>query len=338
MAWIKRNLAFVIGGVVALALLVAAGFYIYSSWSQNNAARDKLNETYGKLDELTKKTPSPGNDKVNNTQIAVEQQKQLLEWMSSVAAYFQPIPAIPPAIGDSGNSAVFRSALATTIKGLQDQANVSVGLSPNYGFSFEAYRNQLNLSPASLAPLSVQLGEVKVLADILLAARVNALDSIQRLRISDSDATGPAGDYLDGAPTTNDLAVLTPYTVTFRSFTPEISQVLAGFAASKYGLIVKSISVQPAGAAGPAGGPDQQPGQNLPMPMPMMPGERPFMQGYPGAGYPGAAIPGMGMPGANGQPPAGQPVTSKGGLQTILKEQLLRVTLQIEVVKLLPKK
>ena len=333
MAWIKRNLAFVIGGVVALALLVAAGFYIYQSWNQNDAAREKLNETYKALDALTKKTPSPGNDKVNNTQIAVDQQKQLLQWMSSVAPFFQPIPAIPSAIGDSGNSAVFRSALATTIKGLQDEAgSVSVGLAPNYGFSFEAYRNQLNLSPASLAPLSLQLGEVKVLADILLAARVNALDSIQRLRISDSDASGPAGDYLDAVPTTNDLAILTPYAVTFRSFTPEISQVLAGFATSKYALIVKSITVQPAGAADAQAGPDQQPGMNMPMPMPM-PGERRYMPGYPPAG-----LPGMGMPGANGLPPAGQPATSKGGLQTIIKEQLLRVTLQIEVVKLLPKK
>lgn len=336
MAWIKRNLAFVIGGVVALGLLVAAGFYIYQSWNQNNAARDKLNETYATLQTLSKKPVSLSSDRTNNTQIAQEQQKQLLDWMSSVSAFFQPIPSIPPG-GESGNSAVFRSALATTIKGLQDEAaNVSVGLSPNYGFSFEAYRNQLNLSPASLAPLSLQLGEVKVLADILLAARVNSLDSIQRLRISDSDTTGPAGDYLDAAPTTNELAILTPYAVTFRSFTPEISQVLAGFATSKYSMIVKSISVQPAGAAGTSGGTDLPPGQN--MPMPGMPGERPYMPGYPGAGYPGAGMPGMGMPGANGLPPAGQPATSKGGLQTIIKEQLLRVTLQIEVVKLLPKK
>ena len=337
MAWIKRNLAFVIGGVVALGLLVAAGFYIYQSWSQNDAARQKLSETYAALDLLTKKTPSPGNDKVNNTQIAIEQQKQLLDWMSSVSTFFQPIPAIPPAIGDSGNSAVFRSALATTIKGLQDQAgSVSVGLSPNYGFSFEAYRNQLNLSPASLAPLSLQLGEVKVLADILLAARVNSLLSIQRLRISDSDATGPAGDYLDATPTTNELAILTPYAVTFQSFTPEISQVLAGFATSKYALVVKSITVQPAGAAGSLAGTDLPPGQN--MPMPGMPGERQYMPGYPGPGQPGMGMPGIGMPGANGLPPPGQPANSKGGLQTIVKEQLLRVTLQIEVVKLLPKK
>lgn len=334
MAWIKRNLAFVIGGVVALALLGAAGFYIYQSWSQNNAARDKLNETYGNLDALTKKTPSPGNEKINNTQIAIDQQKQLVDWMASVASYFQPIPPIPAAIGDGGNSAVFRSALATTIKGLQDQAaSVSVGLSPNYGFSFEAYRNQLNLSPASLAPLSVQLGEVKVLADIMLAARVNFLDGIQRLRISDSDTSGPVSDYLEGAPTTNELAILTPYAVTFRSFTPEISAVLAGFAASKYALVVKSISVQPAGSAGAAG--TDLAGQNMPMQgLPVMPGERPFMQAGPGMGLPG-------MPGIPGMAPPGQPVQpapSKGGLQTILKEQLLRVTLQIEVVKLLPKK
>jgi hypothetical protein len=32
-----------------------------------------------------------------------------------------------------------------------------------------------------------------------------------------------------------------------------------------------------------------------------------------------------------------QPVSSKGGLPTILKEQLLRVTLEVDLVKLLPK-
>jgi hypothetical protein len=35
------------------------------------------------------------------------------------------------------------------------------------------------------------------------------------------------------------------------------------------------------------------------------------------------------------QPP--QPVTGKGGSQAILKEQLLRITLEVEIVKLLPK-
>ena len=318
MAWIKRNLAFVIGGAVALGLLIAAGFYIVSSLNANDAARDKLAETYNTLDGLIKQTPSPGNDKVNNIQIATDQQKQLADWINSATGYFQPIPSIPPDFQDNGNSAVFRSALATTIKQMQDQAaSVSVLLPPNYGFSFEAYRNQLNLSSASLAPLAVQLGEVKALTDILFAARVNSLDSIQRLRISDSDASGPQSDYLDDHATTNDLAVLTPYAVTFRSFTPEISQVLASLAASKYGFIVKSVSVQPAGASA---SPDQSGQASMP--------------GLPMPGLPPPSMPTLGY--APAQPAASPP--AKGGLQTILKEQLLRVTLQIEIVKLLPKK
>ena len=40
MGWIKRNLFFVIGGVLALGLLGAAGFYDYASWRRNTAAFD----------------------------------------------------------------------------------------------------------------------------------------------------------------------------------------------------------------------------------------------------------------------------------------------------------
>jgi hypothetical protein len=38
-----------------------------------------------------------------------------------------------------------------------------------------------------------------------------------------------------------------------------------------------------------------------------------------------------------GMPPMGA-ITSPGGLPTVLKEQLIRVTLEIELIKLLPKK
>ena len=52
--------------------------------------------------------------------------------------------------------------------------------------------------------------------------------------------------------------------------------------------------------------------------------------------------PGLRVPPA--APPAAPPPTlptrvpGRGGLQTVLNEQLLRVTLEVEVVKLLPKK
>ena len=48
----------------------------------------------------------------------------------------------------------------------------------------------------------------------------------------------------------------------------------------------------------------------------------------------------MRMPGEYAMPqaaPQPQPAPAHGGLQTVLKEQLLRITLEVELVKLLPK-
>jgi hypothetical protein len=182
---------------------------------------------------------------------------------------------------------------------LQHEADgASVALPPQYNFSFKAQRDLVRFAPGSLEQLAGQLGEVKTIAEVLYAARVNALDGIQRVRVSDDDASGPQADYLDDHSTTNNLAVLTPYQITFRSFSPEIGAVLAGFASSPHGFIVKGINVQLAGAAGTMS------------PNPVGPALAP------------------------GAPPA----PGRGGLQAMLNEQLLRVTLVVEVVKLLPKK
>jgi hypothetical protein len=182
-------------------------------------------------------------------------------------------------------------------------------LPPKYPFSFTVQTTLVKFDLGSLGLLAEQLGEVKAIAGILFAARVNALDGIQRVRVSADDATASPGDYFEGRSETNNLAVLTPYQITFRSFTPEVAEVLSRFASSPHGFIVKSVNIQPAGAfaaTAPAGGPG---------------GERDL------------AGPGL-MPGPT--PPPGLP--RPGALQTVLNEQLLRVTLTVEIVKLLPKK
>ena len=38
MGWLKRNLFFAIGGVLALGLLAAAGYYDYAGWARNQTA------------------------------------------------------------------------------------------------------------------------------------------------------------------------------------------------------------------------------------------------------------------------------------------------------------
>jgi hypothetical protein len=322
MGWIKRNLFFVGGGLLALVLLGGAGFFIYTGWARNAEKSDKLNEIYGKLQEISQEKPLPGNDKTNNTQIAKDQEKQVRDWITAAGNYFQSIPAIPPDAVVS--SEAFAAALRRTVDMLQHDADAaSVTLPPKYDFSFSAQRSLVKFANGSLEPLAAQLGEVKAISEILFAARVNDLDSIQRVRVSDDDLAGLQSDYIDEHATTNELAILTPYVVTFRSFTPELARVLSGFATSPYTIIVKSINVQPAGTSTLT--------DTTPNPYAQANALALEHMRFRGEGM---AMPGT-MPMPDQQTP--QAVTGKGGLQTVLKEQLLRITLEVEIVKLLPK-
>src|ERR1700733_5022495 len=235
MGWIKRNLFFVIGGILALGLLGGAGFFIYTGWARNADMSAKLEEIYGKLQQLAEAPVQPGNNKIDNKKIAQEQEKQVRDWIARATDFFRPIPPIPQG---SVTIRTYATALDTTIYQLQQEAkDDSVVLPPEYYFSFQVMHNNTTISSTSLDPLAAQLGEVKAIAEILYAARINALDGIQRVRVSDDDLQGLQSDYIDERPTTNELAILTPYVVTFRSFTPELARVISGFATSPNSFI-----------------------------------------------------------------------------------------------------
>src|SRR5271154_1759088 len=186
MGWIKRNLFFAIGGVMALLLLGAAAFYDFQGWSHNSTAKDKLNEIYGTLKELGDQKPSPGNAKIDNIKTAKEQEREIQDWIKGTGDYFKPITPIPDS--PDVTSEAFAAALRRMIDQLQHEADAaSVQLPPKYGFSFEAQRSIVKFAPGSLLPLSVQLGEVKTISEILFASRINSLDSIQRTRASNDD-------------------------------------------------------------------------------------------------------------------------------------------------------
>jgi hypothetical protein len=353
MAWIKRNLFFVIGGILAFGLLGTAGYYNYKGWSHNQAALKTLTEIQDTLRKYATQKPSPGNDKIDNIKAAKEQESQLQDWIRQAGAYFKPIAPIPNAGTNAVSSEAFAGALRRTIDQMQRDAETArVMLPPRYGFSFDAERSLVKFELGGLGALAEQLGEVRAIADVLFAARVNSLDGIQRVRVSADDLAGSQADYFEGRSETNNLAVLSPYQITFRSFTSEVGEVLSRFASSPHGFIVKSLNVQPAGAfaaTGGGGGEGMAPGGMPPPPMfpPML--HAPLLDPMPAALHapmqaPMPMLPPAVLQGRGGPPPSPMPTPSpattpsgRSGLQTVLNEQLLRVTLVIELVKLSPK-
>jgi len=63
---------------VALVLLGAAGWYLYSKWDLNNTNLANLNQAYADLKGLNDKKPNPGGD---NIKLAKEQRKELQDYM-----------------------------------------------------------------------------------------------------------------------------------------------------------------------------------------------------------------------------------------------------------------
>lgn len=342
MAWIKRNLFFVIGAVVALALISYAGFYNFSGWKHNADEAEKLKASYEELKRLNSLNPHPGLGKVDNLKLAREQQKEIRDFLAKANRRFERVPPIPDSRKPSSEE--YASALRSTIDQLlRDAANNGVtvpnvagagaGTEKKFTFSFSVQSQRVQFTPP-LEPLAVQLGEVKVIADILNKAKINSLDQFRRERVSADDQSGPQTDYLDSHSQTNDLAVLAPYEITFRCFSPELAAVLSGFANSPHGIVVKSINVEPAAVTF---APDQPPpvayvpvfAPPVRMPPPSAEGDSAFQRRY-GIGGKDSYRPAPPPP-VYAAPAAFAPV--KSGLKTVLDEKQLKVVMLIQIVK-----
>jgi hypothetical protein len=296
MSWVKRNLYFLIGSVAAVALLGLAGFYFYSNWQLNNETLDKLNAAYEELDKLAKASPNPGNQQINNIEIAGQQEKEVLALIATEREYFSPIAPIPNPTNNVVTKEEFASALRRSLDELTHQADVaSVMLPKNYAFSFEAERTLTIFAPGSLPPLSVQLGEISEICNVLYRAKVNSLDNLRRARVSADDQKGPMSDYLETGSISNQMAVLTPYEIVFHCFSTELAGVLDGFANNPHGFVVKALNVEQGASSGAA---DVAGGSPAPVASP----------------------------------------STRGSLPVLVEEKQLKVTLVLDLVKLLPKK
>jgi hypothetical protein len=316
MAWIKRNLFFLIGSLIAVALMVVGIFYLLAQLNDKSQVTEGILKQYSDLKELAGKKPHPGNDKVDNIKAAREQDATLRDYIKKERAVFQHIDSIPDTSAGKISNADFARELRNTVAELRRSADASACKLPSdYYFTFEAQRKSLIFEAGTLEPLANHLGEIKALCDLFFAAKINFLDSIQREIVSTNQDTNPS-DYLTRKTVSTPLADLTPYQFTFRCFSAELAQVLANLATSPDGFLVESINVEPVATT------DDPNIINPPNPVPApQPIQQPgFQRGRPGFNNP---PPAMGNP---APAPSGRPVT-------FLNEKPFRVTLLILVVK-----
>jgi hypothetical protein len=352
MSWIKRNLVFVIGSLVAFVLMALAVLFLLQKLGSNNKAFEEWSKQIAELKRLYALNPHPGElnprpgdtNAVDNIRLGRKQQEQLRDELRKSRTHFVPIPRIPDPAGLTPLqfSEEFPRRLRATISQLESQArNASVTLpNTNYSFTFASVKERITFSQHGLRALSTQLGEVKAIADILFPANINALDGFRREQIcAEDDPQKAADDYFDLHSVTNELAVLSPYEVTFRCFSTELAAVLAGFAKSPHGFIVKTINIEPA----PPAAETQTPIYNAPIynPAPAAAAVQPttpaqsveemYRRRYGismGRGRAPVPTPAAPAPAAVAAAP---PV--KTGPQTVINEKPVKVTVLVVVVK-----
>jgi len=319
MAWVKRNLGLVVGGLVALALLGVAGFYLWSKVQEDAQVTTELQEATAKYTELINKPPHPGNEisKVNNIELAKEENKRLEAFVSEVRAKFGK-REVPTNLSDRDFRLMLDNTVAELIRGA---ASSGVKLpETNYWFTFGGQKTATSFK--SIPTLTHRLMEVKDLCEILYAAKIPDLKGLKRVPASSDENSGM--DFLtDKKATTNEYAIVTPYEITFQGFSSEIGRVMDRLISANQCYVVKSVAVDQAGSddGQPQGGGASQEAMMQQMQM---------MMRYGGMARGGRGFPGMPPPQA-AAPAATGPKRPPG---VVLDENKLKVVMLVDVVRL----
>ncbi len=338
MLWIKRNLLLVIGIVVSLALLGGAVYYLYNNSQDNFDRDDELDKLKVELEQLKGGVfPSPANIAMVKSNTAAVQGFM----MQGELVFTSETIKVP------GETQI-KVGLANLVDALRrDATNAGVEVPAKYEFTYGEVKVMPRLPSYALAPLTNQFKEVRSLCTILFNAKVRALESFQRGPAFAGEL--PGADILtDRVTQTNTLStnisvVITPYRLVFRGFSSHLTEVMNSLTSAKEFYAVRNVDVQPSGAA------MESPGMRDPMNLMGMPA------GFGPMGAP--ALPGATLPTPGGLNPAGPPqqpvgvrplppkgpggvnvpAPAKSSLVKVLDEKPLRITLDLDVVKVIRK-
>ena len=318
MAWIKRNLFFVIFAVVGLGVTGYCGYLLLSAVKNNRSVNDEYAGVVSQLKDA-QKPPLPTKE---NIDAAKADQERVKAFLVDFRKPFAPVPE-PPKEDEQG----FKDYLQSTIYKWGMQAtNAGVLLPDNYAFSFSGIKDKLTFPAESIPLWMQQIEEIKVVLNILFKAKVLYLEGVQRCPVSPEDYQG--NDCIYASIVTNaQLGIITPYKFMFRGFSSEIAAVLSGFASASNCFIVKDIDVSPSRAPLPVV--IEPPPNAAPPPVENFRSMR-------GAGRRGGRGEGGDDPSyfrPMPQPQSAPVSLEPAGPQTIISEGLLYVTISVDLIR-----
>ena len=312
MAWVKKNLFLLIGALISLAALGYAVFFVQAKKTADQEVTTQLDEAAEKYKQLITRKVHPGNEKVDNIQKAKDELVKMRAFMDETREYLKG-----PEIGTNVNNQIFRAQLDTSVSQMRRQAEEAGVALPNtnFWFTFTSYKTTVDFK-GEMQGLAAELEDIKSIMRVLYDARVHSVAALKRGAVSEAEMLGTSDYLANRYPRTNDWAVSTPYEVTFQGFSSELARVMEGLANAKQCFVVKTVGVAQA--------PEERK-PNTPQPAFIAPQMNPM--GYdryrmqPVPQYIPRAAPGAGR---------GQPA----GIKTVLDENKLRFTLQVDSIRL----
>lgn len=240
MAWVKKNLLFVVAIAIAVLLIGGGAYYAYSASNASAQAAEELQAKSQAFDTLIKSDPFPNPDNIKR---AKAEEKRVAEFKNDARARFG---SVKEARGlDTGS---FKSLLEGTIASLERDANhAGVQLPEKFSFTFSQQRKDLQMQEKTLAPMSGQLADITEICHILYQSKIHSLLYLKRAPLG-TNAVDPAyaQEFLAKkiVPEPSTGAIRYPYEVSFQCFSGEFAAVLAGFRDASDAFVVKTVNVE----------------------------------------------------------------------------------------------
>jgi len=305
MAWIKRNLLFVVGLAVALALVSVGVFYLLDSMQEAERISADLDAKNQSLEALVNRDPFPNTANIDKLKAEL---KRVSEFKTKAKEKFGQDGKL-----ENLDNASFKALLEGVISNLEREADRSgVSLPDKYDFTFGEQRKRLQLAANSLSPLAIQLQDLSGICQILFTAKIHTLSSLKRTAVGTNDVVG-GNDFISKKITPNTTAgtIAYPYEITFQCFSTGLGGVLGGFINASQAYVLKTINIE-------RGASMDRPSPVTAMAFP------PRMDANLARRY------GMGAP----PPQQIQPPAATRAGEVVLDEKPLRVTIRLEIVKM----